>query len=105
METDSKKTDYCEAAIEFAKQVDYLIDIYNSREYPNRPNGTTAYFSDGYHTLTIWNDKLSLCRVEENSGFRHRKEIGDALIINNRVHLAPLLKKYLDSLRGQTQEL
>ena len=111
MEEDSKKNvpkkdDYCEAAIEFAKQVDYIIDIYNSREYPNRPNGTTAYLSDGCHTLTIWNNgKISLCRVEENGGFRNRKEIGDAFIINKRVYLAPLLKKYLYSLREHDEEL
>ena len=113
MEEDSKKNDnYCEAAIEFARQLDELIDIYNSQE-PSDDHctipiwcGTTAYLLDGDHTLTIWHDgKISLCRVEENGGFRNRHEIGNTFIINKRVHVAPLLKKYLDSLRKHATEL
>ena len=113
IEEDSKKNDdYCKAAVEFARQLDDLIDMYNSQEPSDDHctmaiwNGTTAYLLDGCHTLTIWHDgKISLCRVEENGGFRHRKEIGDAFIINKRVNIAPLLKKYLDSLREHAKEL
>ena len=99
-EEDSKREnfDYRKASIEFTETVDDLIDIYRNQRFPDKQFGVTTWLSDGHHTLTVWNDgRLSLWWFGEHDGEPDDGELG-LIFIDKRIHTAPLLKKYLNSL-------
>ena len=107
MEEDSKRDnfDYRKASIEFTETVDDLIDIYRNKKFPDKQYGVTTWLSDGHHTLTVWDDgRLSLWWFGEHKGEPDEGELG-LVFIDKRIHTAPLLKKYLNSLAKHAHEL
>jgi len=107
MEEDSKRDnfDYRNASIEFTETVDDLIDIYRNKRFPDKQFGVTTWLSDGHHTLTVWDDgRLSLWWFGKHKGEPDEGELG-MVFIDKRIHTAPLLKKYLNSLAKHAHEL
>lgn len=92
---DTKKNDYCEAAVEFTRAACRLLDICRD---PGA--GDTIRLSDGNHMLSLRSHsrELVLSHYIYEKEYSYRCKLG-TLYLDDSLDISELLAKYLDSLK------
>lgn len=106
-EEDTKKNDYCEAAVEFTREASRLIDVCRDPDF-----GDVVCLSDGNHVLSLHSRchelVLYYCTHRMGNGIERGIEKNNwhtlgVLCLNYSRDISELLEKYLDSLKEHAE--